>query len=163
RGFGIACLALLAGLLLVLPFVAAGAGGAVALFERFFRAGALVFGGGHVVLPLLQAAVVQPGWVPQDQFLARYGAAQAVPGPLSPIGAFLGAAAVVPPARVAGGLAGALVGLVAIFLPSVLLVFGTLPFWNRLRRAYGFRRALAGTNAVVVGLLLAAFWDPIWT
>jgi chromate transporter len=163
RPAGIASLVLLAVLLIVLPVVAPSSDGPAALFERLFRTGSLVFGGGHVVLPLLQASVVEPGWVSRDAFLAGYGAAQAMPGPLFTLSAFIGAVAVVPPATAPGGVAGGALALVAIFLPSFLLIFGTLPFWDRLRRATGFRRALAGTNAVVVGLLLAAFWDPIWT
>jgi chromate transporter len=163
RAVGVVSLACFAVLLAGLPLVAGEAGGPVALFEGFYRAGALVFGGGHVVLPLLHASVVEPGWVSGEQFLAGYGAAQAVPGPLFTIGAYLGAVAVVPPATAPGGIGGALIGLVAIFLPSFLLVFGILPFWDRLRGSARFRRALAGTNATVVGLLVAAFWDPIWT
>ncbi len=133
--------------------------GALALFDTFFRAGSLVFGGGHVVLPLLHGAVVDPGWVSNDRFLAGYGAAQAIPGPLFTFAAYLGAVANVGP----GAWAGALIALVAIFLPSFLLIFGTLPFWDGLRRSAGFRRALAGTNAAVVGILLAALYTPIWT
>jgi chromate transport protein ChrA len=132
---------------------------ALALFDTFFRAGALVFGGGHVVLPLLHGAVVDPGWVSNDRFLAGYGAAQAVPGPLFTFAAYLGAVATVSP----GWWAGATIALVAIFLPSFLLIFGALPFWDLLRRSSGFRRALAGTNAAVVGILLAALYTPIST
>jgi chromate transporter len=161
--FGAACLGLFAVLLVALPGLTGDRGGALALFEHFFRTGSLVFGGGHVVLPLLHATVVQPGWVAEDQFLAGYGAAQAVPGPLFTIAAFLGSVAVVPSAAGPAGIAGGLVALGAIFLPSFLLIFGTLPYWDRIRRSGGFRRALAGTNATVVGLLAAAFWDPIWT
>jgi chromate transporter len=123
-----------------------------------YRAGALVFGGGHVVLPLLDAGVVDPGWVAEDRFLAGYGAAQAVPGPLFSFAAYLGAVA-----SPLGGPAGAAVGLVAIYLPSFLLLFGVLPFWGRLRASPGFGRALTGVNAAVVGLLAAALYQPVWT
>ena len=134
-------------------------GPALAVFDSFFRVGSLVFGGGHVVLPLLQAEVVGPGWVTSAQFVAGYGAAQAVPGPLFTFAAYLGAARGAPP----NGVAGASWALVAIFLPSFLLVVGALPFWNELRRRAGFQRALAGINAAVVGLLLAALYRPVWT
>jgi chromate transporter len=127
--------------------------------DAFYRAGALVFGGGHVVLPLLDATVVGPGWVSESAFLAGYGAAQAVPGPLFSFASYLGAVSSVPPS---GWLGGA-VALLAIYLPSFLLVFGTLPLWDRLRGAEGVRRALTGTNAAVVGLLAAALWTPVWT
>lgn len=125
-------------------------------FDAFYRVGSLVFGGGHVVLPLLQSAVVEPGWIDAQTFLAGYGAAQAVPGPLFTFAAFLGAAMAQP-----GGVAGALLCLVAIFLPSFLLVLGALPFWDSLRRQHRLRAALAGVNAAVVGLLLAALIHPI--
>jgi len=129
------------------------------LFEAFYRSGSLVFGGGHVVLPLLHTTVVDPGWVSNDQFLAGYGAAQAVPGPLFTFAAYLGSVAAPAP----NGIPGAMIATVAIFLPSFLLIFGALPFWDRLRASVGFRRALAGTNAAVVGILLAALYTPIWT
>jgi chromate transporter len=129
------------------------------VFESFYRSGSLVFGGGHVILPLLQAEVVPPGWISDDGFLAGYGAAQAVPGPLFTFAAYLGA--VMAPAP--GGWLGGLWALVAIFLPSVLLVQGALPFWETLRRMPAAQAALRGTNAVVVGLLLAALYDPVWT
>jgi chromate transporter len=151
----IAFFALLAGL----PLIRAADGQPAALFDAFYRAGSLVFGGGHVLLPLLDASVVDPGWVTEDQFLAGYGAAQAVPGPLSTVAAYLGAVAAPAP----NGVVGATIALVAIFLPSFLLIFGALPFWDRLRQATGFRRALTGTNAAVVGILLAALYTPIWT
>ena len=128
-------------------------------FDAFYRTGSLVFGGGHVVLPLLQAAVVPPGWVSNDAFLAGYGAAQAVPGPLFTFAAYLGAVMTPTP----NGWAGAALCLVAIFLPSFLLVIGVLPFWESIRRRAGTRAALQGVNAAVVGLLLAALYDPIWT
>lgn len=129
------------------------------VFERFYRAGSLVFGGGHVILPLLQAEVVPPGWIGNDGFLAGYGAAQAVPGPLFTFAAYLGAAMTPAP----GGWLGGLWALVAIFLPSVLLVQGALPFWERLRRMPAAQAALRGTNAAVVGLLLAALYNPVWS
>jgi len=132
---------------------------ALALTNAFFRAGALVFGGGHVVLPLLQAAVVPSGWVANDVFLAGYGAAQAVPGPLFTFAAFLGASMSAAPA----GWPGACLCLIAIFVPSFLLVFGVLPFWEQLRRSRHMQAALSGINASVVGLLLAAFYSPVWT
>ena len=131
----------------------------IRLFEAFYRAGSLVFGGGHVVLPLLQASVVPPGWVSNDVFLAGYGAAQAVPGPLFTFAAYLGA--VMGPAP--NGWAGALLCLIAMFLPSFLLVIGPLPFWDNLRRQTWARSAMRGVNAAVVGLLLAALYNPVWT
>ncbi len=132
--------------------------GALALFAAFYRSGALVFGGGHVVLPLLRDAVVAPGWVSDSAFLAGYGAAQAVPGPLFTFAAYLGAVATVPP----GGVAGAAVALVAIFVPGLLALLGTLPFWHALRGRAGARAAMRGVNAAVVGLLGAALYDPVW-
>jgi chromate transporter len=129
------------------------------LFDAFYRAGSLVFGGGHVVLPLLQAAVVPPGWVSSDAFLAGYGAAQAVPGPLFTFSAYLGT--VMGPSP--NGWAGALLCLVAIFLPAFLLVIGPLPFWDDLRRRAWAQSMLRGVNAAVVGLLLAALYRPVWT
>lgn len=130
----------------------------VALFDAFYRAGALVFGGGHVVLPVLQAEVVAQGWVSPAQFLAGYGAAQALPGPLFTFAAYLGAVSSQPPG---GGLGGVL-ALLAIFLPGALLVTGCLPLWESARRHPGARAALMGLNAVVVGLLLAAFCSLVW-
>jgi len=127
----------------------------IAVFDSFYRAGALVFGGGHVVLPLLQAEVVPPGWVSNEQFLAGYGAAQAVPGPLFTFAAYLGA--------VMNGWAGAALALGAIFLPAFLLVVGALPFWEVLRTRVSFQAALRGINAAVVGLLLSALYHPVWT
>ena len=152
-------LAIFAVLLVGLPVLRLVGGQAAAVFDSFYRSGALVFGGGHVVLPLLHANVVDPGWVSDGAFLAGYGAAQAVPGPLFTFSAYLGTVSTVAPNGVAGGL----LALVAIFLPSFLLVFGALPFWDRLRTAPRFRRALLGTNAAVVGILLAALYTPIWT
>ena len=132
---------------------------AIAEFDSFYRSGALVFGGGHVVLPLLQAEVVPPGWVSNDAFLAGYGAAQAVPGPLFTFAAYLGT--VMGPAP--HGWLGGLICLVAIFLPSPLLLVGVLPFWDGLRRQRAVQAALTGINAAVVGLLLAALYNPVWT
>ena len=131
----------------------------LALIDSFFRSGSLVFGGGHVVLPLLQSEVVPPGWVTKEQFIAGYGAAQAVPGPLFTFSAYLGA--VMGPAP--RGVAGAGLALAAIFLPSFLLVVGVLPFWDTLRTRPAFQSALRGVNAAVVGLLLAALYNPVWT
>ena len=131
----------------------------VALFDAFYRSGALVFGGGHVVLPLLRDAFVPPGWVTDSTFLAGYGAAQAVPGPLFTFAAYLGA--VVGPAP--HGLAGAALGLIGIFLPGILVMVGTLPFWDTLRSRAGAQAAMRGVNAAVVGLLGAALYNPVWT
>lgn len=131
----------------------------VAMVDAFYRAGSLVFGGGHVVLPLLQAEVVPSGWVSNEAFLAGYGATQAVPGPLFTFASFLGASMSTEPSGWIGGM----ICLVAIFVPSFLLVVGALPFWERLRRNVRTQAALAGVNAAVVGLLLAALYQPIWT
>jgi chromate transporter len=147
-------------LLVALPLVAAAVPNhSLQLFDAFYRAGSLVFGGGHVVLPLLQAAVVPPGWVSNDAFLAGYGAAQAVPGPLFTFSAYLGTVMVPSP----NGWAGALLCLVAMFLPAFLLVIGPLPFWDDLRQRPSAQAALRGVNATVVGLLLAALYHPVWT
>jgi chromate transporter len=132
---------------------------ALEVFDSFFRVGSLVFGGGHVVLPLLQAEVVGPGWVTNEQFVAGYGAAQAVPGPLFTFAAYLGAVMGTEP----NGWTGAFLTLVAIFLPSFLLVTGALPFWDLLRSVPVFQSALKGINAAVVGLLLTALYTPVWT
>jgi chromate transporter len=134
-------------------------GHALEVFDSFFRVGSLVFGGGHVVLPLLQAEVVSPGWVTNEQFVAGYGAAQAVPGPLFTFSAYLGTVMGPEP----NGWPGALLALVAIFLPSFLLITGALPFWDLLRSVPVFQSALKGINAAVVGLLLAALYKPVWT
>lgn len=159
RRAGVVWLALFGTLLIGLPLLAGlTAAPTLAVAAAFFRAGALVFGGGHVVLPLLQAAVVPPGWVDAQTFLAGYGAAQAVPGPLFSFAAFLGASLHSGPSGWSGGL----LCLLAIFAPSFLLVAGALPFWEDLRRAAGLRAALAGVNAAVVGVLLAALYDPVW-
>jgi chromate transporter len=147
-------------LLVGLPLAAAVVPGqAIRLFDSFYRAGALVFGGGHVVLPLLQAEVVPAGWVSNESFLAGYGAAQAVPGPLFTFAAYLGAAMGPQP----NGWAGAAICLAAVFLPSFLLTLGALPFWDALRGQPSAQAALKGVNAAVVGLLLAALYHPVWT
>jgi chromate transporter len=159
RRVGVLAIAAFIVLLLGLPALRASGGQPVAMFDAFYRSGALVFGGGHVVLPLLHSTVVDPGWVSDGQFLAGYGAAQAVPGPLFTFAAYLGAVSGPNP----NGVPGAALATVAIFLPSFLLVFGALPFWDRLRAAVGIRRALNGTNAAVVGILLAALITPVWT
>ncbi|WP_321851342.1 chromate efflux transporter [Burkholderia diffusa] len=157
---GVLWLVLFAALIVVLP-VAASAfhSNMLAVVDAFFRTGALVFGGGHVVLPLLQAAVVAPGWVGESAFLAGYGVAQAVPGPLFTFSAFLGASLRDAP----NGWLGGTIALVSIFAPSFLLVAGTAPFWERLRRSTHMQAALAGVNAAVVGLLLAALYHPVWS
>ena len=153
------CLTLFLTLLIGLPVVRQLADNAwLEVFDGFYRSGALVFGGGHVVLPLLQAEVVPGGWVTGDQFIAGYGAAQAVPGPLFTFSAYLGTVMAGP----TGGWRGGLFALGAIFLPSFLLVIGILPLWDRLRSVARFRDAIAGVNAAVVGLLLAALYDPVW-
>jgi chromate transporter len=157
---GVAALVAFFGLLFGLPLLRSfTASQAIAMMDAFYRSGALVFGGGHVVLPLLQGAVVAPGWVGDDAFLAGYGAAQAVPGPLFTFAAYLGA--VMKPAP--NGLAGAALGLAAIFLPGLLLHLGTLPFWESFRRRTGTQAVMRGINAAVVGLLGAALYSPIWT
>ncbi len=157
---GIAVLAVFFALLALLPLMAGQSENyALRLFDSFYRAGALVFGGGHVVLPLLQAEVVPAGWVSNDAFLAGYGAAQAVPGPLFTFAAYLGAVSSQSP----NGWLGAAVALAAIFLPAFLLVIGALPLWESARRHPAMQRAMLGVNAAVVGLLLAAFYHPVWT
>ncbi|MEA2781221.1 MAG: chromate transporter [Rhodospirillaceae bacterium] len=156
----IAALAAFAALLILLPLLARATGDhTIQLFDSFYRAGSLVFGGGHVVLPLLHSQVVPPGWVANDAFLAGYGAAQAIPGPLSTFAAYLGTVMGPPP----HGWLGGVICLVAIFLPSFLLVIGALPFWEMFRRQAGMRSALKGISAAVVGLLLAALYTPVWT
>ncbi|WP_404801036.1 MULTISPECIES: chromate efflux transporter [Agrobacterium tumefaciens complex] len=147
-------------LLGLLPLLAAVAGSqGLSLFDAFYRAGALVFGGGHVVLPLLQSEVVATGWVTEDAFIAGYGATQAVPGPLFTFAAYLGA--VVGPQP--NGVAGAAIALIAIFLPGMLLLIGALPFWEGFRRHLLAQAAMRGANAAVVGILGAALYDPVWT
>ena len=155
---GVALFALYLALLAALPVAARAFDGRVAVAAAFYHAGALVFGGGHVVLPLLQQTVVDPGWIPRDAFLAGYGAVQAVPGPMFSLAAYLGA-------RLDGGLggpAGALTALFAIMLPGLLLVTAVLPLWGALTARRGAVRAIAGVNAGVVGLLAAALYDPVW-
>jgi chromate transporter len=159
RQGGIA-LVLFAAFLLIVPVLAAATGTqALALFNAFYRSGALVFGGGHVVLPLLQAQVVTPGWVSNEAFLAGYGLAQAVPGPLFTFAAYLGAVMGPPP----NGLAGAAIALVALMLPGLLLVYGMLPFWDAARTHPAAQAAMRGTNAAVVGILATALYTPVWT
>lgn len=160
RRTGALLLALFLVLLIVLPALAATQSSRwLSAAAVFYQAGALVFGGGHVVLPLLQAGVVPPGWVSNDAFLAGYGAAQAVPGPLFTFAAYLGAA-MAPPL---GGWTGGLALLVVIFIPAFLLVAGALPFWEAIRQRGGVQRAMGGINAAVVGVLGAALYDPVWT
>lgn len=160
RKSGAIWLTLFFALLFGLPLLAGlTADRSVAMIDAFYRTGSLVFGGGHVVLPLLQAEVVPPGWVSNETFLVGYGAAQAVPGPLFTFAAFLGASMNQAPSGWTGGL----LCLLAIFAPSFLLIAGVLPFWERLRRSVRTRAALAGINAAVVGLLLTALYDPVWT
>jgi len=160
RAVGLAALASFLLLLVALPLLRnLGASQGLALFEAFYRSGALVFGGGHVVLPLLREAVVVPGWVSDDVFLAGYGAAQAVPGPLFTFAAYLGAVVTPQP----HGLAGAALSLVAIFLPGMLVLVGTLPFWDDFRRRVSAQAIMRGVNAAVVGLLGAALYHPVWT
>ncbi|PQP90250.1 chromate transporter [Paenibacillus sp. AR247] len=156
KPFAIGCLVLFFALLAALPLLRQIFDIQwLALFDSFYRSGSLVFGGGHVVLPLLEREVVPTGWVNPEDFLAGYGAAQAVPGPLFTFAGYLGA--------MSGGITGAIVATVAIFLPAFLLVAGALPFWNGLRNSPRVQGALIGINAAVVGILLAAFYVPIWT
>ena len=157
--FGVVLLVLFALLLFGLPLAASGHPGLLSVTAAFYRAGALVFGGGHVVLPLLRESVVTPGWISSDDFLAGYGAAQAVPGPLFTFAAYLGAR--LPDGE--GGIVGASVALIAIFLPGFLLIAGALPLWRSIGDTPVAARAVAGINAAVVGLLAAAFYDPVWT
>jgi chromate transporter len=160
RGTAISCLAAFGALLVCLPVLRAVTHSQwVAVIDSFYRTGSLVFGGGHVVLPLLQREVVPPGWVSNATFLAGYGAAQAVPGPLFTFAAYLGAVLGPQP----NGVAGAAVALAAIYVPSFLLVIGLLPFYGLLRSRRGVRAALSGVNAAVVGILLAALYTPVWT
>jgi chromate transporter len=160
RNAALAAIALFFAILIGLPLVSAAMPGhALDLFNAFYRAGALVFGGGHVVLPLLQAAVVPPGWVSNDAFLAGYGATQAVPGPLFTFSAYLGTVMGLAP----NGWTGAALCLFAMFLPAFLLVIGPMPFWDALRQKSWAQAALRGVNAAVVGLLLAALYNPVWT
>ncbi|MEA3196454.1 MAG: chromate transporter [Gammaproteobacteria bacterium] len=158
RRIGVFALAAFFILLAALPALR-GLSQGVELFAAFYRSGALVFGGGHVVLPLLSDAFVTPGWVSPDAFLAGYGAAQAVPGPLFTFAAYLGAVVRFSP----HGIAGAALGVIAIFLPGMLILLGTLPFWNGLRQRVGAQAIMRGINAAVVGLLGAALYNPLWT
>ena len=158
RGFGVFALLAFLGLLVALPLLA-GENPALALFDAFYRAGALVFGGGHVVLPLLEAGTVGQGWLNESTFLAGYGAAQAMPGPLFTFAAYLGAASSVPPS----GILGAAIALVAIFLPGILILLAALPFWHELRGNLLAQAAMRGANAAVVGVLALALYDPVFT
>jgi chromate transporter len=160
RSLAVSCLVIFFALLIFLPLLRQFTPNqTLAMFDSYYRSGSLVFGGGHVVLPLLEAEVVPPGWVTENQFIAGYGAAQAVPGPLFTFSAYLGAVQTPDPNNWLGGV----IALVAIFLPSFLLVIGGLPFWNDLRANQNFQAALKGINAGVVGILLAALYDPVWT
>ena len=160
RATAIASLTLFAALLFGLPLLAtATSDHTIELISSFYRSGSLVFGGGHVVLPLLQQAVVPRGWIGNDEFLAGYGAAQAVPGPLFTFAAYLGTAMQAAP----NGWTGGLICLAAIYLPSFLLLIGALPFWDALRHRTGVQSALKGVNATVVGILLGALYTPVWT
>lgn len=156
KGFAVICLILFFGLLFLLPILREVTSlNWVTLFDSFYRSGSLVFGGGHVVLPLLEREFVPTGWLTKDEFLAGYSAAQAVPGPLFTFAAYLGA--------VIGGWQVGLLATIAIFLPAFLLILGALPFWASLRRNSKIKGALMGVNAAVVGILIAAFYQPIWT
>jgi len=160
RRAGMVALALFAILFVIAPLLTARTGShGFALFDAFYRSGSLVFGGGHVVLPLLQAETVTPGWISNADFLAGYGVAQAMPGPLFTFAAYLGAVMGPPP----NGLAGATIALVALSLPGLLLVYGMLPFWDMLRLRPTAQAAMRGTNAAVVGILGAALYSPVWT
>ena len=160
RTVGLITLGMFFVLLAGLPALDSVTGSArIALFDAFYRSGALVFGGGHVVLPLLREAFVTPGWLTDDAFLAGYGAAQAVPGPLFTFAAYLGA--VVSPEP--HGIAGAALGLVGIFLPGMLVLLGALPFWDSFRKRAGAQAMMRGVNAAVVGVLGAALYNPVWT
>lgn len=150
------CLLLFSGLLILLPVLRETTGSSwIAMFDGFYRSGSLVFGGGHVVLPLLEQEFVPSGWISEEAFLAGYGATQAVPGPLFTFAAYLG--------TVMKGWQGGLVATVAVFLPAFLLILGALPFWDQLRRNPNIKGAIMGVNAAVIGLLISAFYFPIWT
>ncbi|MFC3886190.1 chromate transporter [Bacillus songklensis] len=156
KSTGIAAWILFFGLLIGLPFLRQAAPSLwISMIDTFYRVGSIVFGGGHVVLPMMEREVVPPGWVSEEAFLAGYGATQAVPGPLFTFASYLG--------TITSGWRGAIIATVAMFFPSFLLVLGTLPFWNALRRRPVFQAALMGVNAAVVGILLAALYDPVWT
>jgi chromate transporter len=159
RAAGVAALVVFAALLVALPLMRRATGSQdLALLEAFYRCGALVFGGGHVVLPLLREAVVAPGWVSDGAFLSGYGAAQAVPGPLFSFAAYLGAVVRIGP----GGVAGAALALIAIYLPGLLLLVGVLPLWQGIKRVRHAPAVIAGVHAAVVGLLAAALYNPVW-
>ncbi|EJV56226.1 MULTISPECIES: chromate transporter [Bacillus cereus group] len=156
RKLGVICLSLFFGLLVFLPILREITSlNWIAMFDSFYRSGSLVFGGGHVVLPLLEREFVPTGWMDEASFLAGYGATQAVPGPLFTFAAYIGA--------VIGGWQGGLIATIAIFLPAFLLILGALPFWDQLRRNPKIKGALMGVNAAVVGILISAFYHPIWT
>ncbi|NRG46568.1 chromate transporter [Bacillus sp. CRN 9] len=156
RRFAIVCLGLFFGLLVLLPIMREITSWQwIAMFDSFYRSGSLVFGGGHVVLPLLEREFIPTGWLTEEAFLAGYGATQAVPGPLFTFAAYLG--------TVINGWTGGLLATAAIFLPAFLLILGTLPFWNILRSHPKVKGALMGVNAAVVGILISAFYHPIWT
>lgn len=156
RGFAVICLSLFFGLLFLLPILREATSlNWIAMFDSFYRSGALVFGGGHVVLPLLEREFVPTGWISEEAFLAGYGATQAVPGPLFTFAAYLGA--------VMGGWQSGILATIAIFLPAFLLILGSLPFWDSLRSNPKIKGALMGVNAAVVGILISAFYQPIWT
>lgn len=160
RRAGVVALTAFFALLIGIPLLRGVTGSsAAALFDAFYRSGALVFGGGHVVLPLLREAFVAPGWLSDDAFLAGYGAAQAVPGPLFTFSAYLGTVVKTEP----HGLAGAALGLIGIFLPGMLVLLGTLPFWDSFRTRAGAQAVMRGVNAAVVGLLGAALYNPVWS
>ncbi|MDR7001141.1 chromate transporter [Neobacillus niacini] len=156
RKLALGCLTFFFGLLILLPILReVSTTHLLAFFDSFYRSGALVFGGGHVVLPLLEKEFVPQGWISKESFLAGYGAAQAVPGPLFTFAAYLGA--------VMNGWKGAILATIAIFLPAFLLIIGTMPFWDRLRRNPKLKGAMLAVNGAVVGILIAAFYTPIWT
>lgn len=154
--FAVICLTLFFALLIILPILREATSISwIAIFDSFYRSGSLVFGGGHVVLPLLEREFVPTDWISEEAFLAGYGAAQAVPGPLFTFAAYIGA--------VMNGWQGGLLATFAIFLPAFLLILGSLPFWNMLRQNPKIKGALMGVNAAVVGILISAFYNPIWT
>jgi len=156
KGVGFVSLGLFFALLILLPVLREATSlNWIAMFDSFYRSGSLVFGGGHVVLPLLEREFIPTGWLSEEAFLAGYGAAQAVPGPLFTFAAYIG--------TVINGWQGGLLATAAIFLPAFLLILGTLPFWDAMRRNSNISRALMGVNAAVVGILIAAFYQPTWT
>ncbi|MFD4705811.1 chromate transporter [Gottfriedia sp. NPDC058432] len=155
KKFSVFCLVIFFILLAILPLINSLTPSKwIAIFDSFYRAGSMVFGGGHVVLPLLEREFVPTGWLSKETFLAGYGVTQAVPGPLFTFAAYLG--------TVMLGWRGGLIATIAIFLPAFLLILGTLPFWSSMRRSSKLRRALFGVNAAVVGILISAFCNPIW-